>query len=429
MNINLYLNFWCLDLYDIIYEDINYPAELNKFKDQLNGLSKSIKLSDRDPNFSKKQRKQLEFERASLLDITKNFKDKNEVKHKEHHDFVMKFINNFKDQFFQNLDIEDEESVKIFINDLLEYCLLPRLVHSSFDSIFVFKFIFLIHKLNTPKFSLLYLLNTIFSSGFLEQTFYTLTSLQTENFGLFYSEILKKLNDWRLDKELYEKEAIGDGLIGMIPPNLKSKSNDTEGDVKMEDDKDNDEAVALTHELFKRALFNWHRSILINLIKSLESVSYTTRNNSIIFLKNLLGVFPIVEDHCEIISSKLISISREDKRQDLILSSNALISHITSKRSNWISMWDFYEMDKDEKSKQIEKRKLIEEKQKKLNPSNGNTTLIPIKNNKPMGPSGSSGSSAPSSAGIQPVQPVQLQADHLRLRLKKRKESLMTMTL
>lgn len=399
MNINLYLNFWCLDLYDIIYEDINYPTELNKFKDQLNGLSKSIKLSDRDPNFSKKQRKQLEFERTSLLDITKNFKDKNESKHKKHNEFVMKFINNFKNQFFQNLDIEDEESVKIFINDLLEYCLLPRLVHSSFDSIFVFKFIFLIHKLNTPKFSLIYLLNTIFSNGILEQTFYTLTSLQIENFGLFYSEILKKLNDWRLDKELYEKEAVGDGLIGMIPPNLKSKSKSMEDETDKE--KDKDIPKALTHELFKRALFNWHRSILINLVKSLESVNYTTRNNSIIFLKNLLGVFPIIEDHCEIISSKLISISKDDKRQDLILSSNALISHITSKRNNWISMWDFYEMDKDEKDRQIEKRKLIKERQLKLNPSNNNNTLIPIKNNKPMGPSGSSsGSYSGASSGL-----------------------------
>ncbi|GME81592.1 unnamed protein product [Ambrosiozyma monospora] len=333
---------------------------------------------------SKKDRTRFEYELRELTDIAESMIG-DELKHRKNHELTLDRLSQEKDTWFvdsskkdsdgdEDMDGVDENSEEKGATDtggerikqILEFCLLPRLTHSSFDAVYCVKFIFLAHKINTPCFSLLYLLNELFAGGFLLSTLFTNTALETENLGIFYQQVLELLNHWRKNESVYRKEALGeeeDLMAGILGSNEKEADFEPKEaklyGMKLPDGKQ------LGYEAFRKSLYNWHKSLMKQLMASLDSTHYTTRNNAIIFTKNLLGSFPVIEDQGDLLRRKLSIIGKKDEREDIKLASNALIGLISSNRSNFIPMWDFYQMDANEKEMLIKKKAERQEAERK----------------------------------------------------------------
>lgn len=83
-------------------------------------------------------------------------------------------------------------------------------------------------------------------------------------------------------------------------------------------------------------------------------------------MKNLLAVYPTVDDHGAQIVNLIEKLSTTEKRNDLKLASNALLVHVKSKSKNWVPIWDFISMSEEEKeeiikAKEEEKQRIIKE--------------------------------------------------------------------
>ncbi|KAG7877741.1 hypothetical protein KL937_004611 [Ogataea polymorpha] len=334
---SFYADFWLLSLYDICYEKISYGEELASIKSKISMLNKKLALSRKDKDIPKKELQRLEHELGQLHQISTRVRH-DARKHENNYQATISRIRNKKDQWFE--DVSDEETVSKSTKQILEHCFLPRMVHSPFDAVYCAEFLFLAHSLNTSGFSLVYVLNELFTCNFLQPTLFTSTTLEIENLGIFYLHVLKELNAWRQDAKLYDSKALGkEGASDPLLAGLKVPGGDH-----------------LQFEEFRKTLFNWHKSLEKRILAALDSEQYTTRNNAIIFLKNLLGEFPVVADHSEVLTRKLAAIYSSDSREDIKLASNALFVLISSKKASCVQTWEFYEMDPEEKEKLMKKR-------------------------------------------------------------------------
>ncbi|TID14954.1 hypothetical protein CANINC_004625 [Pichia inconspicua] len=308
----LYFTFWTLSLYDINYEDISYMMEESDLRSELIGINMKLK---RREELQKKDYMELEMKQRRVSDILKYLKSDKTV-HEDHYKSILERLEKEKETWFRNDDVEKyvENSTTMF----LQHCALPRLQHSSFDSVFVAKFIFFLNKLDTPVYSLQQILDVLFMHNFLPKTFFTNTTAETENLGLFYQIVMEKLNEWWKDETVYNRES--------------KKFND---DLSFED--------------FKTLLFKWHDNLVQQILKSLDANDYTTKNNCILFLKVILNNYPIIKEHADVLADKLEWIVENDERDDIKLSSRALIGLIKFRESKYIHIWKFYEMDSQDK--------------------------------------------------------------------------------
>lgn len=163
-------------------------------------------------------------------------------------------------------------------------------------------------------------MDELINSKLLFGTLFTSTPTESENLGLFFADVLKRLHNWT-NKGVFEeqKRVLYDSQLQEI---------DFDG--------------------FRKILFDYHSIILQDVGVALGVHEYMARRNGITFLKNLLGVYPNVEDHCEQIVKCIEHISSTEQREDLKLSSSALIGHVKSRSKTWVHMWDFISMSEEE---------------------------------------------------------------------------------
>ncbi|ODV98446.1 hypothetical protein PACTADRAFT_26905, partial [Pachysolen tannophilus NRRL Y-2460] len=357
LNVGFYVTFWQLSLYDINYHDEMYDNKKLELEALKNGYQEKLRVSLRSRDIPTSEIDRLKTEVFQLERILESLPG-DKLKHADHSKSIMERIEREKNHWFEtnnNGETSGEQLFEIQIREFLQRCLLPRATHSPLDAIFCAKFLFFLHRINTKGFITMLTLNQLFQD-ILDITIMTSSNNEAENLGLFYEEILRELNRWR-NKEIYESEAVGlekieDGsqcykLSCMILPGKQEPTD---------------------YSTFSRILFNFHRAILRNIHMALKYSNYLSRANALIFLKNCLGIFPIIEDHCESVLSAIQKVIKEDEREDLKLSSNSLIGRIKSYSKEWVHMWDFYEMTPEERQKQEEKiahlNKLKEEKEK-----------------------------------------------------------------
>lgn len=332
INFNFYLIFWQLSLYDISFPDISYNKEYSDLKSQITGIS--LKLKHRN-ELSKKDYNELLDKRDEQISILNNIRRDMKI-HENNHKLIIQRLNDNKQLWFN--DIKEEEEISV-IKSIIQHCLLPRLQHSSFDAVFVAKFIFFINKIETPGYKLYELLDNLFSIKFLKNVLFTNTEIETENLSLFFKIVIIKLDEWRNSESIYEKESL--------------KFN-----------KD------LSYDQFKEVLYKWNCKLLEQLIESLDSEEYTTRNNSIIFVKIILENFPIIEEQADELLNKLEDILKKDEREDIKLSTRALIGLVTYQKPKFISVWNYYNMNNELKEIAMkakgEKLKLEKQKENEL---------------------------------------------------------------
>lgn len=327
---DLYIIFWLLSLYDINYICELYEGERAKLESSIGGIKETIKL-----NRNKTELNRLTLEKYKRIlyqneDFIKEIPHENEI-HSKHYERVMSVLKEQSaDWFALNGETEMLKQIRYF----LQYCLLPRAIHSPFDASFAAKFFFLLHKLSVSNFSLYITLNELMNNGFLFGTIFTLTPMEVENFGMFFAEVMRVLFEWK-NKETYENNGF---------PVDNSRSMD--------------------YKDFCNILHEYSSSVLDNLTKALECEEYMCRRNAITFLKCVITVYPAVEEHGEKIMYLLENLFSKDDREDLKLASNALMGHVKAKARDWVPLYDFVYMDDEEKGTYIGERNKIKEERK-----------------------------------------------------------------
>lgn len=327
--IGYYVSFWQLSLYDINFSANFYDTRLTDLSSTIKLLQMKLKVSSKDRDVPSTELKRIKDEISINSEIVKSI-PLDKIKHENHYESVMTRLNQEKDFW-----IKEDVDLTLQIENFLDYCLLPRSVHSPFDAIFCAKFVFFWHKINEkfPKITSI-ILEYLMNKDIINSLLLTFTATQLENFGLFYGEILSQLNEWR-SEEKFNELAIGEGIVGM------------EG---------------IDYTTYRQTLFVIHEKIVENLRWSLKDQSYMTRSNCLIFLKNLLDIFPLVDVHCEAILKSIELILLEDDREDLKLSSNSLIGRIRSYSSKWVPLSEFYDMTEEQLAAYNEGRELVKRK-------------------------------------------------------------------
>lgn len=327
---SLFANFWKLSLSDINYSSVLYDSELEKLQANLASLQENISFSRRDKEVPKSAVDELV---ASLARVEKFIAEipAQKTDHEQKDKKVVDLIKNINSSWFPETDS------KSAIAKMVEVCILPRAVHSSFDALFSAKFLFFLHKLNTPNYSVLTALSILFSRRVLFGTLFTCTATEAENLGLFVAEILMTLNLWTNEegfKQQVEQSPFTD-----------------------------ESSKPVSFSEYRSAVFKFHSNILEDVTEALLVVDYMSRRNAITFLKNLLGVYPTVEDHCEALLKLIEATSKQEKRDDLKLSLSALIGHVKSRQKTWVHIWDFVDLSDEEKEASMARRKKITDKQ------------------------------------------------------------------
>lgn len=329
---NLFVTFWKLKLYDLNYSSSLYDSELEKLLANVTSLKENISFSRRDKDVKKDVIERL---RSDLLRTEKLLSEipAQRALHEEHERKIIEDVSGVFTSWI------GKEYSLLSILKLLELCILPRAVHSSFDALFSAKFLFFLHKLGTPNYSAIAALSIIFSKRLLFGTLFTCTPTEAENLGLFVSEILKVVNSWTKEETFNcQVEA-----HPVVDENLEP----------------------ITFASFRRYVYDFHGRILDDIREALHVTDYMSRRNAITFLKNLLGVYPTVEDHCEAVIELIENISKREKRDDLKLSSSALIGHVKSRAGSWVHIWDFIDLSEEEKAEHVARREKIEEERRK----------------------------------------------------------------
>lgn len=292
LSTEFYFTFWQLNLYDIVFNDLSYMMEYADIKSKIQGLEIRSNNNKRDSaNFNLKEQMQIEKEYNFLRKVYGEVPIDMET-HKSRWELTKTRLDEGKSKWFTE-DIEYQP--------ILERCILPRVQHSSFDAVYSAKFLLLLDEIETNNFDLIKLFDLLFVTKFLPMTLFTNTSTETENLALFYQLILNKLNEWVIDE----------------------------------------------HKLLVK---QWHSSLMEQIFSGLKSQKYTTRNNTILFLRGILPSFPLIESDYWLIFDELDTISNEDERADLKLASRAFMGLMKNKsqRGEYKSVWDVYELSEEE---------------------------------------------------------------------------------
>ncbi|CAN6621826.1 THO complex subunit 2 [Trichomonascus vanleenenianus] len=363
-----YVTFWQLSLYDISYPEARYKQQEEKLREHYNNLTETIRSLERERGRESAEKlREKKAEKEGLLPQLNKLVAESK-RHALHYNKTRARLELEKDHWFSyNVEkLTGAEGINIRrqqTRHLLAHCILPRALHSPIDAIYCANFVRVLHSFGTVNFSTLSFFDKLFADGILYGTLLTCTPYEAENLGLFFSELLGDLNQWRSDPELYEKEGLGrredseSGKITFLPGlQLQFSLDEVE------------ESSLLSYDQLRRALEKWHRHTCSAVVDCLRSEDYMHRRNTMTLLKNMIGVFPAIVTHGWRITDAIEAIAESDPREDLKLSALALSGLINQKSKDWIELYDFKPLSAEAKGEVIreaqERERLRREKNK-----------------------------------------------------------------
>ncbi|RMZ88312.1 hypothetical protein DV736_g4459, partial [Chaetothyriales sp. CBS 134916] len=309
-----FVTFWQLSLYDISIPGKSYDEEMQRQR----GLMAKIG-TDRSDITQLAVRKR-ESEKKAIADLIDNLLSEN----KSH----LKACGDVKSRLAREKDLWFVGKARVHeqLNAaLLEYCFLPRITASPLDALFCFKLIKHIHTLGTPNFRTLSFYDLLFRSSRLASLIFMSSSDEADNLGLFLKELLKDLGRWHSSKSIYEKEAWG--MKKQLPGfSLKVDAGKP--------------VAFVAFDQFRRICYKWHSQLQSALNNCLTSPEYMHVRNAISVLQAVSDVYPVVNWHGTYLQKSVDKLKASDK-EDLKVSSQALLGTLTRRSKSWIAPQDF----------------------------------------------------------------------------------------
>lgn len=350
-----FVTFWQLSLYDIQYPSERYVTAERKLTESITALGERIRILENANNReSSQQAKQIRNQRDNMSQQQAKLSAESK-RHALHFEKSKARLRSEKNHWFDYKGPEAEEKYGMVVRrnitkQLLAKCILPRALTSPIDAIFSARFIQLLHSIGTHNFSSLMFYDKLFSDGILYGTLLTCTSYEAENLGLFLSELLGKLMQWRENSDIYTDEGLGKRYVEdnvSFLPGLRFAHDIPE----------TTEANLLSHTNFKTALEKWNRFTKDAVVDCLKSDIYMHRSNAITLLRNMIEVFPAITTQGWEITDRVEDIAKNEEREDLKLMANALLVHLKRRSKSWIEIYNFKDVKPDVKEELIKASK------------------------------------------------------------------------
>ena len=304
-----YVTFWQLSLYDILIPGKSYEDELSRQHKKI----ASIKADRSDVSLSGVRKR--EAETKTIQQLIDNLLSEN----KQH----LKTLQESKRRLQKEKDAWFVGKAKVteqLNTALLEYCFLPRIMASPLDAYFCFKFAKYLHATGTTNFRTLGFLDILLRSSRLSSLIFMCSSKEADNLGRFLNEALKDMGRWHASKATYEREAWG------MKKHLPGFAIKVEGGKPV---------TLLEFESFRRILYRWHNQIYTALQKCITSPEYMHVRNAISVLRSVAGIFPQLNFH-GVGLQRSVDKLRESEKEDLKVSSQALLGALHRREKSWI---------------------------------------------------------------------------------------------
>lgn len=310
VGVGFFTTFWQLSLYDITVASDAYNDEIKRLTARVKALN-----ADRSSAAVSATREK-ERQKKELKDLIDGLMSENR-QHIKASNVLKKRLETEKKQWFIGKFKMPEE----LNTALMETCFLPRLLCSPIDAYFCFKFVKYLHSSAALNFRALSFYDLVFKSDRLASLIFACTSNEADNFGRFLNEVLRDLARWHQSKSVYEKEAYGSAKD--LPGFAMSVS--AAGKV----------LKLLGYEDFRRILFTWHQKLHAALITCLSSPEYMHVRNAISVLRAVSKHFPAVVFHGTTLRKSIEALADSDK-EDLKLSSKAILSELNKREKVWV---------------------------------------------------------------------------------------------
>ncbi|KAF6022557.1 THOC2 [Bugula neritina] len=294
----LYITFWTLSAYDLYVPKSSYEREINLVKQKI---------------------QQFEQETSRDLMIAK-FKAEEKAQ-SEHVNRVMAKLDHDKDQWFKTGVRYSEASGKVHT-----VLYIPRVLNTTVDAFYCARMIHTMHKIKTPNFGTLIILDRIFND--ITYLITCCTENEAHRYGRFLCCILELAMGWRASKEVYEKEC--SKHPGFVTTFRAGAAGTNYAELSFED--------------FRHVCHKWQFRMTKASIACFESGNYTQIRNTLIVLTKVLPHFPMIIGVGQALERRVDRVHKEekDKRPDLYALAMGYAGQLKGRKSHWLAEHAFH---------------------------------------------------------------------------------------
>lgn len=225
-------------------------------------------------------------------------------------------------QWFNGFPMVDQRSDTLH-NTLLQDCFLPRLRMSLDDAQFSSTMLFFMHRSGVPGFRTAKLLDQLFNADKLSCIIAMSSEEEAKCFGRFVNDVLRELQRWHDDKDIYLNFAHGEDEP--LPGFGRSWNPDRTP------------SHLISYEDFRHLLYKWHRGLFLAVKHCLQGGQYTELRNTINILKALSPVFPKVDTMAKDLRQIIEQHAKDEDRDDVKVAANSLLYEFKRSAKFWKS--------------------------------------------------------------------------------------------
>ncbi|KAG0037679.1 THO complex subunit 2 [Podila clonocystis] len=318
MTTEFYITFWQLSLGDIFVPEAQYRLKIQEQKAAMAAAMDQDRRNNSVEDQLERVADRHPLKQDRLDHATGRLKAEMEAQ-ATNKMFVMERLEREKEHWFKGLSEEGS------ISEVVCHCIIPRAKTSSVDALFCFKYLDILHAIDTPNFLCLTLYNKLFDE--LDNIVACLTKSEAGNFGVLLQEILQQLDKWWRIKAMYKCE--GQSRRSFDLPGFKGR----EPPEYIEDMTKSD---YLDHKSFQKLCMDGTTKSL-----SLKSGQHVRARNSLIILNKVAACFPVLLCHGEKLSKRASDIATNSAKGDLKWMADDYLVKANESQS-WIGCNEFF---------------------------------------------------------------------------------------
>lgn len=342
----LFVTFWALQLGDLFCPDKIYKQERERLKTEELAIAR-----DRSDMTRKGQERKMD-KRRDLMQLQIDLSEECG----EHLLRQAKWKFNLSKQFQVSFP-DPSANVDSVSDTLMERCFLPRVLLSTADAEYTFRFIKALHDWNAPLFNLRSLYDRLFNANRLRSLIFTCTVREAEYFGRFLRLVLEDLSRWHKNEPVPIEK---DSKMTKDQPRLGAYEKEAKGPIDqprlgfaLKFDESGKPITFLEHAQFKDLLFRWHKNMNTALKSCLGGTEWMQIRNAITILRSVLDFFPAVDFMANQFSAQLQKITKQESasrttpegeqghRVDLSVAAQGAMSELQKRKSKWVMVQAF----------------------------------------------------------------------------------------
>ncbi|KAH7258391.1 transcription factor/nuclear export subunit protein 2-domain-containing protein [Fusarium solani] len=342
---DLYATFWALQLGDLFCPEKIYRQEKDRLKSEELAVSR-----DRTDMSRRGQERKVE-KRKELMQLQIGL----------HEECAEHLLRQGKWKFylskqFQSSFPEPRAKPDSISDVLLEQCFLPRMLLSTADAEYTYRFIKALHEWNAPGFKLMSLYDRLFNANRLRSLIFTSSVMEAEYLGRFLKLILEDLSRWHKNATVpneKDKASKDQPRLGAYEKEGKGPSDQPRLGFALTVDDNGKPLTFVEHEQFRDMLFKWHKNLNSALRSCLEGAEWMHIRNAITVLKAVLDYFPAIDFMATRFSALLQTITKQETaskpspdsevggRVDLAVAAQGAMSELQRRKSKWVMVQAF----------------------------------------------------------------------------------------